>query len=76
MNEGSNTGTELPRFWASKNDIEACFEGGESGNATAKRCTFLSLSFRYVGSSRAEQESGLKVYTKHLYFFFFILQTS
>ena len=23
MNEGSNTGTELPRFWASKNDIGA-----------------------------------------------------
>ena len=23
MNEGSNTGTELPRFWASKNYIEA-----------------------------------------------------
>jgi hypothetical protein len=23
MNEGSNTGTELPRFWTSKNYIEA-----------------------------------------------------
>ena len=64
MNEGSNTGTELPRFWASKTYIEAPRKPG-SGNATAKRCTFLSLSFRYVGSSRAEQESGFKVYTKH-----------